>query len=518
MMQSCLSAAGCFSLVFLLSVSIALGGEFAFFEPVQPPRAFQVMVHRGAAGQAPENTRLALLRCVEDGFEWAEVDVRLTRDGHHVLAHDPHLSDGRRTLNVAESTLAELQELDVGSAFAARFGGEAPLSLGDCFALAKGRLNLYLDAKVVNPEQLAREIVEAGLDRQVVVYDTPDRLQRVRAASAGRLAMMAKWRPGIEPADWVRSNHLAAVEIDADQVSPEICRSFRALGVKVQTKNLGRWDVPAFWDRVLAFGVDWVQTDLPEELLAHALWRRLPQRPVRFALHRGASRYAPENTIPALEKAWKLGADFVEFDVRTTRDGRFYLLHDRTLEGKTDGTGPIEAMAAEAVARLSAGVKFGRTFAEVKLPTLDEFLAAAAAGRADLYFDAKAIPPEALAAAVQRHHVTERTVVYQAPSYLARLKAIDPRIRLLPPLGDPKDLETLARELQPFGVDAVWEILSKELIARCHALGIKVFSDALGAHERIEDYQQAMDWGIDVIQTDHPVRLFRALESLPPRT
>lgn len=95
-----------------------MGGEFAFFEPVQPPRAFQVIVHRGAAGQAPENTRPALLRCIEDGFEWAEVDVRLTRDGHHVLAHDAHLLDGRRTLNIAESTLAELQEVDVGSAFA----------------------------------------------------------------------------------------------------------------------------------------------------------------------------------------------------------------------------------------------------------------------------------------------------------------------------------------------------------------------------------------------------------------
>ena len=46
------------------------------------------MEHRGAAGQAPENTRPALLRCIEDGFEWAEIDVRLSRDGRHVLWHD----------------------------------------------------------------------------------------------------------------------------------------------------------------------------------------------------------------------------------------------------------------------------------------------------------------------------------------------------------------------------------------------------------------------------------------------
>ena len=49
-------------------------------------------------------------------------------------------------------------------------------------------------------------------------------------------------------------------------------------------------------------------------------------------------------------------------------------------------------------------------------------------------------------------------------------------------------------------------------IRRCHALGIQVFSDALGQHERVEDYQKAMDWGIDLIQTDHPLRVMRAIE------
>ena len=49
-------------------------------------------------------------------------------------------------------------------------------------------------------------------------------------------------------------------------------------------------------------------------------------------------------------------------------------------------------------------------------------------------------------------------------------------------------------------------------ISRCYALGIRVFSDALGQHERIEDYEKAMDWGIDLIQTDHPLRVMRAIE------
>ena len=486
--------------------------DFPFFEPVQPPRPFQTMVHRGEARQAPENGRAALLRCIEDGLEWAEVDVRRTKDGQHLLWHDATVRGASNAMwRVDERTLEELQALDIGSAFAARYGGERLLSLRECLALAKGKLNLYLDCKAVDPDQLAREILQASMERQVVVYDGLERLRRIRAAAPGKVALMAKWRAALGTTDWALTNGLDAVEIDAPEVTPAICQSFHRQGIKVEAKTLDQWDRPEFWSKAAAAGVDWMQTDLPEELMAHSLWQRIKTRPVRFSLHRGASRYAPENTLPAFEKAIRLGADFIEFDVHTTSDGKFYLLHDSTLEGKTDGRGRIAEAPASVVATLSAGVKFGRAYAKVPLPTLDEFLADVA-GKVDLYFDAKGIAPEALAAALERHGVVERTVVYGGPDFLAKVKAANPRIRLLPPLRSPAGLEALARDLKPYAVDARWELLSPELIARCHELGIKVFSDALGNHERVEEYQKAMDWGIDLIQTDHPLRLFRAIE------
>ena len=74
------------------------------------------------------------------------------------------------------------------------------------------------------------------------------------------------------------------------------------------------------------------------------------------------------------------------------------------------------------------------------------------------------------------------------------------------------NLDQLAAKLKPYAVDASWAILSKELIARCHAAGVRVFSDALGKHETIEEYLKVMDWGIDLIQTDHPLRVMRAIE------
>src|SRR5882672_5377020 len=485
---------------------------FPFFEPVQPPRSIQVMVHRGEARQAPENSRSALQRCIEDQLEWAEIDLRLTQDGQHILWHDATVTDGSgKTWKISDHSLAELGQLEVGSRFAARFAGERLLSLADCFALCKNRLNLYLDCKAINPEQLAREILAAGMERQVVVYSDLEQLNRVRSASAGKVPLMTKWGPGFALPDFAVTNGLAAVEIDAPELTAAISKAFASVGVKVQAKVLGAWDEPAMWERVIAAGADWLQTDLPEEVLAQALWRRLPKRPVQIALHRGANRYAPENTLPAFAKAIRMGADFIEFDVRTTRDGAFFLLHDSTLQGKTDGAGPIAEQTSDAVRKLSAGIKFGKPYASVPLPTLDQFLEACA-GKINFYFDAKAIPPASLAEALRRCNMTERTVVYQSPEYLAKLKAIDPRIRGLAPLGRAEDFAELSARFKPYAVDTKWDILSKELIARCHEAGVKVFSDAMGRHEVIEDYLKAMDWGIDLIQTDHPLRVMRAIE------
>src|SRR5204863_5779878 len=135
---------------------------------------------------------------------------------------------------------------------------EPLLSLKDCFALCKNKLNLYLDCKAINPEQLAGEILEAGMEHQVVVYEGLDHLRRIRSASGGKLALMTKWRPGFALPDFAVSNGLAAVEIDAPDLTVAISDAFKSAGIKVQAKVLGEWDKPDMWERVMAAGADWL--------------------------------------------------------------------------------------------------------------------------------------------------------------------------------------------------------------------------------------------------------------------
>ena len=485
---------------------------FEFFQPVTPPREIQTIAHRGMMRQAPENTRPAIELAIEDGIEWVEVDVRLTKDGKHVLFHDSEVD--RKTNGhgkIRDLTLEDLKTLDAGSGFAPRYSGEKVLSLMECLSLAKGRINLYLDCKEVHPDLLVREVLDAGMENQSLIYAESEVLKKVRSASQNRVAVMPKWRGEGNLKDLFDVLHPAAVEVDADKVTSDLCHQLHDLGVKVQVKVLGEWDKPEWWEKCLAAGADWFQTDFPEELIAYAFHRKHPRNPVLFSLHRGASRYTPENTLPAFEGAARLGADFIEFDVRTTSDGAFFLLHDSKLDRTTSGDGPISACSSSVVAALDAGDWFGKGFQGLKVPTLDEFLAAVPEGMS-LYCDAKDIAPGELVKALEKHHLIERTVVYQSADYLTQLKEVSPQLRRMPPLSSIEQIEPIASQVHPFAFDVAWEALSRELIDRCHQVGIKVFSDALGPNERIEAYLQAMDWRIDLIQTDHPLRLIRAFE------
>src|SRR5689334_21913415 len=94
---------------------VSAKAHFRFFEPVVPPRPIQVMVHRGLAIAAPENSAAAIEMCSQDFLEWAEIDVRLTKDGRHVIIHDDTVNAATNgTGKVSNLTIDELKKLDAG--------------------------------------------------------------------------------------------------------------------------------------------------------------------------------------------------------------------------------------------------------------------------------------------------------------------------------------------------------------------------------------------------------------------
>jgi glycerophosphoryl diester phosphodiesterase len=102
--------------------------------------------------------------------------------------------------------------------------------------------------------------------------------------------------------------------------------------------------------------------------------------PFRIIAHRGASGYAPENTMAAFRRAVEMGVTEVETDVSLTRDGQLLLLHDDTLDRTTDGTGLPEDFTLSELKELDASswsdprLSWDRDYRGEKLITLDELL------------------------------------------------------------------------------------------------------------------------------------------------
>jgi glycerophosphoryl diester phosphodiesterase len=91
--------------------------------------------------------------------------------------------------------------------------------------------------------------------------------------------------------------------------------------------------------------------------------------------HRGAAAYAPENTLASIRRASALGARWVEFDVRITRDDDLVLMHDLSVARTTGGTGRVRDLAVADLTALDAGAWFGGAFAGERVPTLAEAIA-----------------------------------------------------------------------------------------------------------------------------------------------
>ena len=97
----------------------------------------------------------------------------------------------------------------------------------------------------------------------------------------------------------------------------------------------------------------------------------MDSKKIKVWAHRGASGYAPENTMAAFEKAVEMGADGIELDVQLTKDGELVVIHDETIDRVSDGSGWVKDYTYAKLIKHN----FNRTHPEyehAQIPTLEE--------------------------------------------------------------------------------------------------------------------------------------------------
>ena len=110
--------------------------------------AVEIVAHRGASADAPENTRAAIALAWQQNADAAEIDIQLSGDGEIVVIHD---ANTRRTTGVDGAvmrlTLAELQKLDAGQWKGRQFAGETIPTLDEILAMIPAGKRLFIELK-----------------------------------------------------------------------------------------------------------------------------------------------------------------------------------------------------------------------------------------------------------------------------------------------------------------------------------------------------------------------------------
>lgn len=230
--------------------------------------------------------------------------------------------------------------------------------------------------------------------------------------------------------------------------------------------------------------------------------------------HRGASGYAPENTLEAFELAAKLGADGVELDVQIAKDGELVVAHDETIDRVSDGEGLICELTTSKMKRL----RFNKTHPEYEhatIPTLREVCELLRPTGLWINIELKNSRifyenlEEKCVKLVYETGMAER-VFYSSFNHhsMRHMKQIDPALRC--------GLLYEATMIEPWryahalGMDAIHphfsELQIPEEAARSHALGLKVNVWTANTEREIRDSLLA---GADTVISNYPDRALK---------
>ncbi|UCC98907.1 MAG: glycerophosphodiester phosphodiesterase family protein [Phycisphaerales bacterium] len=230
---------------------------------------------------------------------------------------------------------------------------------------------------------------------------------------------------------------------------------------------------------------------------------------VYVVAHRGAHIGIPENTLAAYEAAIEMGVDFVEVDLRTTRDGHIVSIHNKEIDSYvTDGTrGLVSQMTLEQLKRLDIGSRIDPQWSDERIPTFEEILDLCK-GRAGIYLDVKEASVEQLVSIVKKWGMAGQILWYADYDELDRVARLCPECIQMPDPGAEENLSKVIERFRPSVIAAVWRHYSPSFVEKCHQAGAVVIVDESGP----ACWADALAWGSDGIQSDHPAELIALLE------
>lgn len=228
---------------------------------------------------------------------------------------------------------------------------------------------------------------------------------------------------------------------------------------------------------------------------------------MRVIAHRGASAYAPENTLKAIRLALEMGVDAVEVDVRLSKDGYLVVIHDDTLDRTTDGSGPVAEFTLAELKMLNAGLG-------ERIPTLQEVLEEV---KACLIIEVKVEGVErkvvdALREADRLDYVMVTSFIHPL---IKKVKELEPSVKTgVIVSGLPVKPVELALHAKAEAIFPNHKYLSREAVEEARRGGLQVYPWVV---DRLDEAKRLMDLGVNGLVTNRPRELLRLLGRWPQR-
>lgn len=241
---------------------------------------------------------------------------------------------------------------------------------------------------------------------------------------------------------------------------------------------------------------------------------------VKIISHRGANKYAPQNTLPAFERSIQLGADGFETDVHMTKDGVPVICHNYTINDTSDGMGSIATYTLEELKKFDFGSYYSPKFRGTKIPTLDEFLELVATSDIEIMNIELKSPRaketdivEKTIEAVRAHKLFDRLLISSFDSkLLVRAKEIDDSCKtaFLYHPNSPDSAKMLfypisfAKKIKVDALHPMDVYVNSAYVKAAHNAGLKVNVWTVNKESKIE---KMIKLGVDGIITDCPDRV-----------
>ena len=226
--------------------------------------------------------------------------------------------------------------------------------------------------------------------------------------------------------------------------------------------------------------------------------------------HRGNHVNVPENTLASYKLAIKAGADYVEMDLRTTKDGHLVVLHDSKVDRTTNGQGKISDMTLDEVKKLKV---FNENWKAHRIPEFQEVLLACK-GKINIYLDFKEADVAQTWKLIEEAGMKHQVVIYlNKKEQYAEWKKIAPQVPLMTSLPEEMNNEKGLRFfLKEMKINVLDNISDPALVKLANELGVAVWLDVQGPKEGAVSWNEALKKGVNGLQTDKPAELVEYLK------